>query len=369
MTPTTRLQPDLLEDWIKRLINAAGCSPDDAAMVAEHLIEADASGHPSHGIVRVERYLDWVRAGKLKAETKITAIMDSGNMLLLDGHFSFGQVIGHRIISEAASRVAEHGIALVAVRHAGHLGRIGAWAERLANSGLISVSFVTVAGSRIVAPFGAREARLSTAPVAIGIPNNTADGSADPFVLDFATSRVAEGKVLVAQKTGSSIPPDSLVDADGEDNNDPVTLYGDSATEAVPNPRLGPGALQTMGQHKGSGLGLACELLAGALTGAGTNADDGPGFGNGMLTIAICPKRFGDQAPIRAEINRYITSIRNAAPRQPGEPVMIPGDPERMRRKQMATEGIPLSAEVISGLVRESRHYGVSLPAGLEENG
>lgn len=126
--------------------------------------------------------------------------------MLMDGQYSFGQVLGHKLIDEATTLVRTHGIALIGLRHAGHLGRIGAWAELLADRGLSSVHFVTVTGSAIVSPFGSREARLSTAPVTIGIPH---EGD-DHFILDFATSLVAEGKILVSQKTGKSLPSQAL---------------------------------------------------------------------------------------------------------------------------------------------------------------
>ena len=122
---------------------------------------------------------------------------------LFDGQYSFGQVLGHHVVREACEIVQSEGLALIGLRHAGHLGRIGGWAELLADQGLISLHFVNVAGSRIVAPFGGREAQLSTAPIAIGVPRFLDSGESDHFILDFATSRVAEGKILVSLKTGT----------------------------------------------------------------------------------------------------------------------------------------------------------------------
>ncbi|MEC7245358.1 MAG: Ldh family oxidoreductase, partial [Pseudomonadota bacterium] len=218
----------------------------------------------------------------------------------------------------------------------------------------------TVAGSRIVAPFGGREARISTAPIAIGVPS--ADGQ--HFILDFATSRVAEGKILVSQKTGTKLPFDAMVDSKGEDSDQPVTIYGESATSNVPNPRAGEGAIQTFGQHKGSGLGLACELLAGALTGAGTNAHERP-FCNGMLSLVFKAEDFDTENTMQQEVADFIASIRTCPPRQDKEDVLIPGDPERTKRAEVAKNGVNLSQTICDQLKQISISLSVPVPASL----
>jgi len=346
--------------WLAAMFTAAGCPENEAGLIAVHLVDADASGHPSHGIVRVPRYMDYIREKTVRPVCAFDTIMSSGSLRLIDGQYSFGQVLGHHVVAEAKEMVADGGLALIGLRNAGHLGRIGSWAELLADAGLISIHFVTVAGSCIVAPFGGKQARLSTAPIAIGVPHN----SQDHFILDFATSRVAEGKILVSQKTGSVLPADAMVDENGADSDVPATIYGPSATAGVPNPRSGSGAIQTFGQHKGSGLGLACELLAGALTGAGTNAHDRP-FCNGMLSIVFDPQRFDSGAGISREIDDFITFVRDCAPREAGGEVLIPGDPERRRRKLAAEQGITLNDTIANQLVSLSEELNVSLPAGV----
>ncbi len=359
MTTDIQAPPATVADWLTAIFAAAGCPPDEARVIAEHLVDSDLSGHPSHGIVRCRRYLEWIETGRLNPVARMTELTRGPGLALLDGHYSFGQVLGHRFVDLAIDMAAESGAAVIGLRQAGHLGRIGAWSERLAAAGLVSVLFVTVAGSRIVAPFGAAAACMSTAPVAIGVPHGT-DG-ADPFILDFATSRVAEGKVLVALNTGGALPADALVDEAGRDTADPRVLYGASADTATPDPRGGPGALQAMGEHKGSGLALACELLAGALIGSGTNAADRP-FCNGMLGIVLDPQRFGDTDQIARDVGEFIAFVRAAAPRDPAVPVMIPGDPERARRQRYTAAGVPLPAGLVAALSEASVSLGVPVP-------
>ena len=356
-----RIDQTEITNWLTSLFIAAGCPEEEARLIASHLVDADASGHPSHGIVRVPRYMDYIKEGTVRPVCAFETLMETGCLQLIDGQYSFGQVLGHHVIAKARQLVDEQGMALIGLRNAGHLGRIGGWAELLADSGLISIHFVTVAGSRIVAPFGGREARISTAPIAIGVPHE--DGQ--HFILDFATSRVAEGKILVSQKTGTKLPADAMVDGQGADSDKPVTIYGDSATGAVPDPRQGEGAIQTFGQHKGSGLGLACELLAGALTGAGTNAHDRP-FCNGMLSIVFDPAHFDADQAIHQEITDFIKSIRSCAPRIEGEPVLIPGDPERAKRAEVKEKGILLSEAVCAQLIEISRELDVALPETVQ---
>ena len=191
MTDELRTDPAVVTDWLTAIFTAAGCPADEARLIADHLVDSDLSGHPSHGIVRCRRYLDWVADGRVQPIARLTVLTRGPGLALLDGHYSFGQVLGHRFVDLAADMAGETGAAVVGLRDAGHLGRIGAWSELLAARGLVSILFVNVAGSRIVAPFGAAAACMSTAPVAVGLPHGPEGG--DPFILDFATSRVAEG--------------------------------------------------------------------------------------------------------------------------------------------------------------------------------
>ena len=350
-----------ITSWLTDIFATAGCPDEEARLIAVHLVDADASGHPSHGIVRVPRYIDYINEGTVRPVCAYETLVESGTLCLIDGQYSFGQVLGHNVVARAETMCQKNGLGIIALRNAGHLGRIGGWAELLADKGLVSIHFVTVAGSRIVAPFGGKQARISTAPVAIGVPYKAEFNETQHFILDFATSRVAEGKILVSQKTGSALPADAMVDSTGADSKIPETIYGATATTDVPDPRAGKGAIQTFGQHKGSGLGLACELLAGALTGAGTNAQNRP-FCNGMLSIILDPKKLNTDDQIAAEISDFITSIRQTSPRKPDQPVLIPGDPERAKRSEANRQGIELNPTIAAQLKAISNNLGVYIP-------
>lgn len=351
-----RLRPEATAALIEAILRGDGCEAEESRIVADHLVEASLSGHDSHGVIRIVRYHRWLRDGTLAPRRRLREIARGGAFVQFDGENGLGQALA-RAATEAGIELARReGVGVVALRRAGHLGRAGAYAEQANACGLVSVHFVTVAGSRLVAPFGSAERRASTAPVAVGVPHP--ERREDDFVLDFSTARVAEGKALVAAQGGKALPPDALMAPDGAPTGDPAVLYGDTLDHSAPDPRAGPGALRAMGEHKGSGLMLACELLAGALTGAGTNAVGGRSFGNGMLSVLIDPARFDDLGGFGAEVAGFVDSIRGARPARGVARVMIPGDPERAARAERREAGLPLGPAAFEAMLAAAAEAG-----------
>lgn len=346
---------------LQKIFCAAGGSEEEAGVISRHLVEATASGHDSHGIIRVPRYLEALDAGNVSFNKTPDAVVDTESFALFDGHYGFGQWLARQSTDIGISKARKQGVALIGLRNAGHIGRIGAWAEQACAASLVSVHFVNVVGSPLVAPFGGAGRRMATNPVSIGIPNP----AGDDFLLDFATSRVAEGKVLVAQKAGKTVDERCLVDGEGRATGDPVALYGEVAKGAVPNPRLGEGALTPMGEHKGSGLSIACELLAGALTGSGTSGPGGQ-VHNGMLSVFIDPDRLDDGHAWAASVNEYINYVRSCPPTDSSGSVLIPGDPERKAREDRKTHGIPLDHQSFSDILEAAERYGVTRKQSMQ---
>lgn len=356
-TEEIRLPTERLTGFIADIFVAAGAGQAEARDIAANLVMANLSGHDSHGVVRTPRYLQNAKRGQMYFGRTIETVIDGGAFALVDGGLGFGQTVGAQAVDEGIARAGAHGVGVIALRRAGHLGRIGEWAERAMAKGLVAIHFVNVANSMLVAPFGGAERRISTAPVCIGVPNP----GGDDFVLDFATSTAAEGKVLVSLKGGKAPPTGSLIDAEGRPTDDARALYGETPAGAVPNPRAGLGALTAMGDHKGSGLALACELLAGAITGSGAT---GPGEGpyNGMLSIYADPARLDDGFGWGGAVASYVDFVRGSRPADPAHPVMIPGDPERRARAERSATGVPLPAETWASLVAAATTVGVEAP-------
>ncbi|MEM7268525.1 MAG: malate/lactate/ureidoglycolate dehydrogenase [Pseudomonadota bacterium] len=339
---------------LSRIFVAAGGSEEEAGAIAEGLVGANLAGHDSHGVVRTPRYVEAAQNGMWNFGVEIETTVDGGAFALIDGGAGYGHWVGAQAVREGISRAEEHGVSVIGLRNAGHIGRIGGWAEMALAAGQVSLHFVNVSRGPLVAPFGGAGRRISTAPVSIGVPNP--DG--DDFVLDFATSRIAEGKALVALKAKREVKHGDLVDGVGKPTGDPSVLYGPSATSLSPNPREGDGALVAMGDHKGSGLALACELLAGAITGNGPNKP-GQGVFNGMLSVYVDPARIDDGYGWGPMVTEYIDWVKSCPPADPDAPVMIPGDPERKARADRMTNGMPLDPQSWDDILKSGEKVGL----------
>lgn len=347
-----------LDQVITAIFVAAGCDAAEAAGIAHHLITANLAGHDSHGVIRVPRYVQWLREGKVRAGQHISVLIESPTHAVLDGNLGFGQSIGPEAVDLGIEKARMAGLAVVTLRNAGHIGRIGDWAERAAAAGLVSIHFVNVGLGEIVAPYGGVDRRFGTNPFCIGVPQP--DGP--PLLMDFATSIVAEGKVLVASNGGKPVPADALVWPDGQMSQDPVTLYG-PLEGGMRDPGLGAGALRAFGDHKGSGIAFMCEILAGCLAGSPTaspveNGKRG-GIVNGMLSIYLQPSHFG-AANLAETAQAYAEHVRAARPALAGQPVQAPGDVEARTRAARAVSGIPLQAETWAAIRATAAALGVA---------
>ncbi len=321
-----------LTEAMALIVAAGGSDARESGQVATSLVAANLCGHDSHGVGMIPRYVDSLLEGGLMVNRHPTVVVDAGALLTLDGELGYGQVVGTEAMALGIERARQHGVCVLGLRRAHHLCRIGQFAEQAVSAGLISLHFTNVIARSLVAPFGGSDARFGTNPVAVGIPIP----GEPPFILDMATSAVAQGKVRVAYNRGQPIPAGWLIDDQGRPTTDPK--FG-----MVPP----LGALNAFGLHKGYGLALVCELLGGALTGGGTwHSEDSSRrrVWNGMLTILIDPQRLGTGEVFAAETTAFIDWLR-ASPPAPGvDRVRIAGEPERESRIRCQREGITIDA-------------------------
>lgn len=334
---------------------AAGSTPEEADTVAANLVLANLSGHDSHGVGMLPRYVDAVLEGGLHPNTGVKVVLDTGSLLTLDGQRGYGQVVGQQAMALGMERARTHGSCIMTLANSHHLGRIGHFAEMAVAQGLVSMHFVNVLSRPVVAPFGGADGRYGTNPCCIGIPLK----GREPFILDFATSRVAQGKMRVAHNEGRRVEPGTLIDEHGRPTTDPGVVV-------VPQSNGLFGALLAFGEHKGYGMAVACELLGGALTGSGTwHKPTDPAVRaviNGMLTILIDPARLGTQASFEQEALAFVDWLQ-AGPAAPGfDAVQIAGDPERAYRAQRQDLGVAVDAQTWQEIVAAGRKVGVSLP-------
>jgi hydroxycarboxylate dehydrogenase B len=338
-----------------RIFQAGGSAPAEATIVADHLVDSNLSGHDSHGVGMIPGYLRNLANGSLKPNAKGRIATATGALMVYDGERGYGQVVAREATFCGIERARSDGLALVALRNAHHIGRIGTYGEMCAEAGLVSLHFVNVLGhGPTVAPYRGADGRLLTNPVCIAIP---AAEPGRPVILDMATSKVAFGKMRVARNKGQRVEPGLLIDGHGKPTTDPDVMFQEPK-----------GAILPFGDHKGYALAFVCDLLAGAIGGAGTLRPENQmqeTITNGMLTFVIDPARLVTRDYLMDEI-RALTRYVTASPAQKSsEPVLIPGDPERATRAARSRDGIELDdqtwREIVAG--------GASLGAAIETKG
>jgi uncharacterized oxidoreductase len=337
----------------RRVFAAAGSAESEAEIIADHLVEANLKGHDSHGVGMIPSYLRNLDGGKVKPNEPGHIVNDSGSMVVYDGERGYGQIVARAATELAIERAKTNGVAVVALRNAHHIGRVGTYGELCAAAGLVSLHFVNITDQRpAVAPWRGSDGRFGTNPLCIALPGPAPDR---PIIADMATSRIAMGKVRVARNKGEEIAPGTLLDSDGKPTTDPHVMY-----------RRPRGALMTFGEHKGYALAFICEMLAGAVTGSGTmrpERQDAESVTNGMLMIAIDPARLVDRAWLLDEIAAMSGYITDSPPGRPGEPVLIPGDPERANRARRLKDGVPIDEETWREIVAAARGLNVLIEA------
>jgi hydroxycarboxylate dehydrogenase B len=342
-----------LRATIAAIIQAAGSSPHEAKTVADNLVLANLSGHDSHGVGMVPRYVDAVLEGGLKPNASVHVKFDGGSLLSLDGQRGYGQVVGEQAMTLAIQRAQETGSCVMALANAHHLGRIGHFAEMAVARGLVSIHFVNVQSRPVVAPFGGGDGRYGTNPFTVGIPL----AGREPFVLDFATSRVAQGKMRVAHNEGRQVEPGYLIDEQGRPTTNPGVVV-------VPQPGGMFGALLAFGEHKGYGMAVACELLGGALTGSGTwhrPADNHRAVINGMFTIVVDPRKLGTQQSFESEALAFVDWLKQSPPAPGGEGVLLAGEPERRARREREAHGFAVDDQTWGEIVAAAGKVGARI--------
>ncbi|MGI9416472.1 MAG: malate/lactate/ureidoglycolate dehydrogenase [Geminicoccaceae bacterium] len=333
------------------IFEAAGSSPEEAAKVARRLVDANLTGHDSHGVIRIPQYIECVKTGSLNPNQSADVVSEAGAVTVLDGRFGYGQIVGEQAIDAAIAKARVQGVGMTTLKNSGHLGRIGDWAFRAAEAGMVSLNFVNAIGHQlIVVPHGGAEGRGSTNPIAIGVP---VEGRA-PVILDFATSAIAEGKARVARNKGTFLPPDCLLNADGAATIDPSDLYADPRGALLPFGGAVTG-------HKGGGLWLMADLLAGGLSqgGCSREPDTPPKPRSNMLSIVIDPAATADLPAFAEEVKRYTDFVRSSRPRHPEAPVMLPGEPERKARARRQADGITVDPETWAQITAAGGGIGV----------
>jgi len=341
---------DTLRDFAAALL-ATAATPDEADCVAESLVDANLRGYESHGVMRIPYYLLATQTGEVVSGAPWTVLQESTTHLAVDANWGFGQVQARRLLERLSEKARAQGLAVGTMSRSGHIGRLGEYCEAAANENLVSMLMVNSHGAAVrVAPPGGKAPRLSTNPLAIGVPNGDR-----PLLLDFSTSATAEGKVRVKKIAGEATPEGWLIDAEGRPTTDPNSLY------AQP-----PGSILPMGgaqAYKGFGLGLMIEILTGALSG-GVCAHEPlyPKKGNCVFLLLLDPGRFGGLEHFQSEVRQLVDYVTSCPRIDGSQEILLPGDPERKILARRAADGIFLDDENWRALTELASQVNVAAP-------
>jgi LDH2 family malate/lactate/ureidoglycolate dehydrogenase len=318
--------PSLI-DICQNLFVAAGAAVDKAGIVAGSLVKSNLLGHDSHGVQLVPGYLERVRAGKINLSARPKVERQTGAIVTVDGDWGFGQINARFGVDRAIELADQFGLGCVSLTRTNHIGRLGEYAQMLAEAGLVGLVMTGISNHPgIVAPYGGRDRTFGTNPMAWSLP---VDRARPPLVLDFATAGVAYGKVAVAHSKGVSVPAGMLLDQAGQPTVDPAALFDG-------------GVLLPFGAHKGSGLLMMVELLTNGLAGlADRQANDGQ-FGNPTLMMAWSIEAFLPKHEFATYVEGLLQRIKASQPAAGFDEVLLPGEPEIRIQSERERDGIPI---------------------------
>ncbi|MEZ4862046.1 MAG: Ldh family oxidoreductase [Caldilineaceae bacterium] len=338
-----------LRDFGYALFEAAGVPTDQAHLVADHLVESNLMGHDSHGVLHLAGYVRGLLSGNIKPVGGQKVLRETPVSLVIDANKSFGIALAYQTMQMAVDRAKAHTFGAVAVHRSSHIGRLGAFPPIAAAQDCIGILMLN-GGGRFAAPFGGTARRLPPNPISISVP--TLNGPA--MMLDMTTSMVAGGKVLVQQSRNQPVPEGWLVDIEGNTVTDPTTFQsGESAMLPLGGP-LG---------HKGYGLAMMIDAIAGGLSWAGCSSEEPTRGGSGYLALAIKIESFIDLDEYKREVQRLIDWVKSS-PTMPGvAQIYVPGEPEEVSRRQKEVSGIDVPDSIWQGIVAVANELNVPLPS------
>ena len=355
-----RLSAERWRVLCERVFRAWGAPDDIARCVASSLVESNLVGVDSHGVVRIVNYHAFVKPGWWLADARPVVLVDHPCTAVVDGNWGLGQPAMHLGADLGIQKAREQGIAGIGVIRCGHIGRLGEYAEKVAAAGMVAFLGTSNAlhGGHVV-PYGGAERVFSTNPIAAAVPA----GRHTPFLMDFATTVVAAGKLELSGQPDAAIPVGWAVDKDGK----PAT---------VARQYLEGGAMLPFVAHKGFALMLLVELLAGALTGAGVTqrpqvvSTGGIGFaGNSTFLIVMDVGAFTDRQQFVGAVDSLLLRLDGVAPAPGFQRVVVPGEPEAEQRRRRSKEGISVSPVIWEQIRAVAAESNVDLTDFAQEAG
>lgn len=359
--PHMNISPTSLADFTRSVFMAMGVTTADAQLATEVLLSADLRGVDSHGVARLTGYVRLWEAGRINPTPNIKVVHETPGTATIDGDAGLGLVVAPKAMEIALEKAENVGTGWVSVRNSNHYGIAGYHALMAVPRNMIGWSMTNA--SPLVAPTFSAERLLGTNPIGVAIPA----GKQPPFVADFATTTVANGKLEILQRKQEDAPIGWVQDKDG---NPTTNAYGVKEGGAL----LPLGGTRESGSHKGYGMGALVDILSAVLSGANYGpwappfvsflplAPDPVGEGLGHFLGAMRVDAFRPLEEWQQHMDNWIERFRNSTPAPGQDRVLIPGDPEREMEAQREKEGIPLLDAVVKDLTEVGKKFGIELP-------
>ncbi len=344
--------PNFTQEQLQKItadiFEAGGVPRDEAAIIAELLVASNLAGHDSHGVLRIPQYIGLIASGLIQPGAPIEIERQSPSHALINGNWRFGHVVAQKAMSLAIEKAKSSTVSAISVYNCNHIGRIGSYPMMAAEAGMVGITMVNAGGTALyVTPFGGRDGRLATNPIAIATP--TREGQ--PILLDITSSVVAQGKIRVALNRGESVPLGWLMNSEGEPTSNPQDLM------ASP-----PGALLPLGGivgHKGYALALMIDILGGALSGAGCSGSGNTRLQNGVLMIVLDIANFTPLDDFYDHVDGLVAHVK-ASPTAPGfEEILTPGEIEARQTEHRLREGIAIDDETWRQIQETAAEVGI----------
>lgn len=339
-----------LEQTAAEIAVAAGVPASDARILAEALVDAEVQGVSTHGLSRLGIYIRRIQAGLIDPQAALTEVENTAPAVrVFDACNGLGQVQAIKVLDRLAPLARSHGVAVATVRNSQHFGALSYYCNRMAAEGFILLA--TTNCEPAMAPAGGSQAYFGTNPIAASFPT----GQGFPIKVDLATSIVARGNIIAADKQGRSIPPDWALDPNGEATTDPAAALA--------------GTVRTMAGPKGYALALMVEMLSGVLSGANVGANIGSMYkdmdrpqGVGHFFCLLNIAAFGDPEDFKKRTDRMVGEIKQNR-RMPGvEEVLVPGERSARVAETNREVGIALADATLNELRELCTTLGVALP-------
>ena len=329
------------------LFTAADAGAHQAFATVDSLVTSSLMGHDSHGVMRIPEYLGFVEDGTIARDAQITVERTGPTTAVVDCGQGFGPVGAERTINEGINIAGEQRTACVVTRRCNHVGRLGAWVQIAADKGMIALATCnSPIHGHFVLPWGGREGRLATNPIAYAVPTG-----GDPIVADFSTSVAPEGKIRFYRNEGRSVPDGWILDSEGRPTNDPGAFYGPPRGGILP---LGAGS-----GHKGFALSLLVEILGSALR--GISSTDTTELGNGVCFIVLDPSAFCPLDEFRRLMDETVAYVKSSESAPGFDEVLVPGELEFRMQRQRAEQGIPVDDETLEAMRKYGDRLGVEV--------